>query len=415
MPRACVRVLLATVALAPLHARAGGISLYEVGSSDVGLASAGYGARAQDASTVLTNPAGMTSLGGTRLLVGTQLLYADTSFTPGTGTSPGLGTNAGGNPVGWFPGGGAFFSYAITPTFAAGFAAAGTFGLKLGYDPAWVGRYYAQEATLIGLSMLPSVAWRPVEQLSVGASLNAMYGKLGQKIAINERGGADGQLSLDDSAWGFGANVGVLWEPAKGTRVGVTYNSQVKLDFSAAPTSTDVTTPRPTLEIGMRVPQGVMLSALQQLSPQWAILASAGWQQWSHFGMLEVSLADNTSSPATANLGFKDTWHGALGAQFQATPAWRIDGGVGYDSAFQEGSDVSPILPVNAAWRFGLGLHHDGGGSFGWGVAAEFATGPSLQLSRQSTLPLALGGRGDLAGSYSPYTLFLAANLDWKL
>src|SRR5437868_661131 len=97
----CARVLLVALALTPLRALAGGVSLYEVGTSDVGLASAGYGARAQDASTVLTNPAGMTRLDGTRLLVGGQLLYADVSFTPGAGTSTGLGTNSGGNPVGW--------------------------------------------------------------------------------------------------------------------------------------------------------------------------------------------------------------------------------------------------------------------------------------------------------------------------
>ena len=39
-------------------ARAGGLSLYEVDTADVGLESAGYGARAQDASTVLTRLAG---------------------------------------------------------------------------------------------------------------------------------------------------------------------------------------------------------------------------------------------------------------------------------------------------------------------------------------------------------------------
>ena len=41
-------------------AHAGGLYLYEVGSPDVGLAGAGYAARADDAATVFTNPAGMT-------------------------------------------------------------------------------------------------------------------------------------------------------------------------------------------------------------------------------------------------------------------------------------------------------------------------------------------------------------------
>jgi long-chain fatty acid transport protein len=38
------------------QASAGGLIAYEVGTGDVGLASAGYNARAQDASTVLTTP-----------------------------------------------------------------------------------------------------------------------------------------------------------------------------------------------------------------------------------------------------------------------------------------------------------------------------------------------------------------------
>jgi long-subunit fatty acid transport protein len=44
------------------QAVAGGLLLYEVGTADVGLASAGWGARAQDASAILTDPAGMTRL-----------------------------------------------------------------------------------------------------------------------------------------------------------------------------------------------------------------------------------------------------------------------------------------------------------------------------------------------------------------
>jgi long-subunit fatty acid transport protein len=63
-------------ALACKTAGAGGISLYEVGTADVGLASAGYSARAQDASTVFTNPAGITRLAGDQFTLGAQVLYA---------------------------------------------------------------------------------------------------------------------------------------------------------------------------------------------------------------------------------------------------------------------------------------------------------------------------------------------------
>ena len=54
--------LLWSAVLIPVSSMAGGLLLYEVGTADIGLASAGYNARAQDASTVFTNPAGMTKL-----------------------------------------------------------------------------------------------------------------------------------------------------------------------------------------------------------------------------------------------------------------------------------------------------------------------------------------------------------------
>jgi long-subunit fatty acid transport protein len=73
----------------PAEAGAGGIIAYEIGTADVGLASAGYSARAQDASTVLTNPAGMTRLEGNQFLFAGQLDYGRTEFSVGSGTSPG--------------------------------------------------------------------------------------------------------------------------------------------------------------------------------------------------------------------------------------------------------------------------------------------------------------------------------------
>src|SRR5260221_9120507 len=104
--------------------------IYELGTADVGLASAGYGARAQDASTVFTNPAGMTRLEGNQALASGQLLWANTKFSIGSGTSPGLGGNDGGYAVGkdgWFPGGGAFGSYTWSPDVKIGMAIAVNF------------------------------------------------------------------------------------------------------------------------------------------------------------------------------------------------------------------------------------------------------------------------------------------------
>ena len=291
-------------ALAWNTACAGGISLYEVGTADVGLASAGYTARAQDASTVFTNPAGMTRLAGDQFTLGAQVLYGDVGFSIGQGTTPALGGNAGGNPVDWLPGGGLFYSHSVSPDFKVGLALTGNFGSVVKYDDGWVGRYRAQEGTLLGFSILPSAAWRVNENLSLGASLNAMVGKFENRVAVNNIVGSDGSLELDDNAWGFGANLGLLYEVNQGTRFGITYTSPVKLDFSAQPQWSDLGTGIRALlasrglldanvDLGVTVPQGVNASFYHEIDPRWAVLGSVGWQQWSKFGEVAVGVDSN--------------------------------------------------------------------------------------------------------------------------
>jgi long-chain fatty acid transport protein len=409
------------------QALAGGILLYEAGTPDVGLASAGWGARAQDASTILTNPAGMTRLDGSQVMVGAQALYGDYGFSIGSGTSPGLGNGDGGNPIGWFPGGSAFLSYSATSDLKFGFGMAGNFGLAQEYDDNWVGRYYTQETTLLGMSLLPSAAYRVSDKFSVGLSLNIMYGMIKQQMAVNNvaPGFGDGRLKLDDDAWGVGFNLGLLYELSQATRLSLTYNSQVDLDFKApaefsnlAPGLEALLRNRGLLnanvDLGVTVPQQAMASVFHQLNPKWAVLGSLGWQQWSKFGEVEAGVNSNNPTSLTTDLEFKDTWHGALGAQYAMAEAWMLNFGIAYDSKFQSGSTVSPLLPVNDAWRFGAGIQNQVSKIFSWGVSAEYAYAGTLDVDKQSTAPVALGGRGDLVGSFENAGIFfLAVNFGW--
>jgi len=407
-------------------ASAGGISLYEVGTADVGLASAGYSARAQDASTVFTNPAGMTRLSGDEVTLGTQMLRGDVGFSIAQGTTPALGGNDGGNPVGSMPGGGLFYSHSVSPDFKIGLAVTGNFGSVVEYDKGWVGRYRAQEGTLLGVSFLPSAAWRVNQHVSLGVSLNAMYGIFDTKVAVNNIIGPDGKLSLDDNAWGLGANVGLLYEVNSGTRFGLTYTSPVKLDFGAKAKWTDLgpgiqllLSSRGLLDanvdLGVTVPQGVDGSFYHEIDPRWAILGSVGWQQWSKFGEVNVGVDSNNPIGLTTKLDFKDTWRGAGGVQYKLSDGWMLNGGIAYDSGFQDNNAVELALPVNAAWRFGIGGQRQQSQAFNWGVSFEYLYGGDVHTNIAGSVPVVLGGRGNVVGSYnSNQFFFLAANFNWK-
>lgn len=398
-------------------ARAGGLLLYEYGTAEPGLAAAGYAARAQDASTAFTNPAGMTQLDGTQVLVGGQLMWMNTQFSIDGATSPGLGSGDGGRVYGsngYVPGGGAFLTHRVSPDLALGFAVAGNFGSMLDYDDGWVGRYRVQDADLVGVSVMPSIAYRVNDQLSLGAGLNGMYGMFDQRVAINNAlpSLGDGRLEIDDDTWGWGANVGVLYEPTPDTRLGLTYTSEIDLDFRGpaqfsgiGPILTALLQSRGLLDarvdVGAKVPQQVMGSVYTAIDDSWALLGNLGWQDWSEFGETEIGI-DNTQSPIslTNPLSFDDTWHAAVGAQYHTNDRWKMNFGLAYDSGFQDGNDVSPLFPVNSAWRFGIGGEREAGESFKWGFTTELLYGGNLHVDKRSMLPPVLGGRGDLGGSY---------------
>jgi long-chain fatty acid transport protein len=170
------------------------------------------------------------------------------------------------------------------------------------------------------------------------------------------------------------------------------------------------------IKVGIKVPQQLMGSIFTQVNDRWALLGSVGWQQWSKFGEVELGIEDTTNpTSTTTDLDFKDTWHGAIGAQYRINDPWVLNFGIAYDSEFQDNSKVSPLAPLNSAWRFGVGAQHQVSETFYWGVSAEYLYGGTLDTSLQGNRPVALGGRGDVDGSYDDTgAIILGLYGSWK-
>ena len=397
----------------------GGIELYEIATPDVGLASAGYAARAQDASTLFKNPAGMSLLPGSQFQGGLQLTYGSVSFSPDSSTSSFLGNDGGGNAVGALPAGGLFFTHQLSDRFAIGFGTFSYFGLATSYDDNWVGRYYVQEGALLGMSLMPAASFKATDWLSVGAGLNAMYGYLDEKLAIRTAVPGDGQMKLKDETWGFGASAGVMIEPRQGTRIGVTYLSPVKLDFQATPSFSNLggfAAGKPIfanpsqLDLGMTVPQSVMLSGYHELNAKWALMANVGWQDWSQFGKVDVGVDSPNPSSLTANLNYQDTWHGAIGAQLRASEKWLLSGGVAYDSSAVSDANRTLSLPMGQAYRIGLGAQWQVSEKVNLGAAYEFMWAGDMPVTQNSAY------RGNVSGGFNDtWFSFFTLNLSWRL
>jgi len=417
MNKKLLLMILSVVSMCPA-ALGGGIALYEIATPDVGLASAGYAARADDASTVFKNPAGMSLIASNQFQGGLQVLYGSVAFSPDGNTSTRLGSTDGGNAVGWLPAGSAFVVIPVAEKWRIGLGTLSYFGLAESYDDNWVGRYYVQDSALLGMTLMPSVSFQVTDWLSVGAGLNAMYGLLDTELAVNNIGPTqpDGQMTLKDHTWGYGANVGVIIKAGEKTRFGVTYLSPVDLDFGAKPSFTglqgvltNLLASPSELDLGMTVPQSVMVSVYHQLNDQWAVMGDFGWQNWSQFGYVQAGV--DATGTTTLNLQYQDTFHGALGAQFRASEKWLLSGGAAYDSSAVEDANRTVTLPMGQAWRVGLGAQYQISQAVNLGAAYTFLWAGDMSVDQGTDASL----RGRVAGSFdNAWFSFLTVNLTWQ-
>lgn len=410
-------IICACIFLTAGHAHAGGLWMYEGAMPDTGMANAGRAASGLDASTAGGNPAAMTLLDRSQLETGLMGLWITSKFRVEGATNGGGG---GGDAGGFMPNGTFAYVHCVNDRLRLGIMAGSYFGLGLKYGSQWSGRYYVREGSLLTAALNPSVGYKINDYLSIGGGVSAVGGKIYNKTAINAvipRHG-DGELKYEDTDIGFGYNLGVLFELSKQTRFGLTYRSEVELDFKDKPDIRNEggiieallqSRSGKTLGIDITIPQAVMFSFWHQLTPDLAICGNLGWQDWSKFGQPEISVSSTGS--LTADLKYRDTHHVALGTQYRLAPKWKASIGVAYDSSpIKHDYNRSPALPLDRQIRYGTGLQYDVNNDITIGCAYEFIDA-GLSRVDQKGKPL----RGDLQGKYvKNYINVFNMNIVWK-
>lgn len=392
------RVALISCVLFSVTSHASGLYLYEIATEDTGLAGAGQAARAQDASTLVTNPAGMTRLPDKMLTGGLQALYGDTPYRLDNDAT--LQGRSPGNTLGWFPAASLFYHQRLNDDLSAGIGVYGNYGLGLGFGD-WAGDRLIKDSTLLALTISPALAWKINDRLSWGVGLGINYGFL--SLTRNVGGWDEKQTDHD---WALNFRTGLLFDATKNTRVGLNYASKTDYHFNIDGTARFPQLPNRTytLPISAQVntPAQLMLSVVHDINVRWSVMGDLGWQNWSAYGTNQVSVA---GSEIPRDNRLRDTWHTALGLQFRPDDRWRLNTGVAYDSSFYRSqNDTSMTMPSGAAWRFGVGAQYQLTSASNIGAAFEYLTMDSSHVSSQP-----------VKGSYdSPALYFFNVNYSYQ-
>ena len=343
-------------------AYAGSLYIYEIANpADTGYAGAGLAARAEDAGTVFSNPAGMTRIKKSTYQAGVQPLYIDGNWDSDnatTATGPDKGVFE------FFSG--AAFSYVrpVGDKLRLGISAQNYFGLALEWDNDWVGRYEVTKGALIAPQLQPTVAYQVFNWLSIGAGAGLTLGFLADEARVKnlDPNLGDGKLKYDDTDFAVQGNFGIMIEPSDKTRIGLRYLTETNLNFrdsvyltGVGPEIAEVMKNVGNLDLGIKMPQSIQAGIFHQFNDKWAFLGSVGWDDWSRFSRIHVKV-DGTGVNRVVHAGFDDTWHVGGATEYQYSPKWMFTAGFSYNSSMAKGSTRPLELPIGHMYRYGLGV-----------------------------------------------------------
>lgn len=387
------------------QAYAAGFGLSEQNASGLGNAFAGAAAVADNASTIYANPAGMVYLKGQQLSVAIHAIDPSSSFHNTSSVKAGAAAlgNEGGDigDLALIPN--IYYSQQINPSLFVGIGVNAPFGLKTEYDSQWMGRFQALKSELKTININPAIAYQVNDKFAIGGGVSAMWAQAELTKAINTGTGDTVKVKGDD--WGFGFNLGAIYQATLDTRFGLAYRSEVRQKLDGASSSgfhVFDTNPVRTLNTGttadLTLPANLSISALSHLNSKWDIMADVTWTGWSKFQELKV-VRDNGSILNDTTENWHDTMRYSLGASYQYNEKLKLRTGVAFDEEAIDDQYRTARIPGNdrtwlafgASWQ---AFEHD---NIDIGYAHIFIKDASVN-DNQNTL--AQGVSGNLVGQY---------------
>ncbi|MFH4468006.1 OmpP1/FadL family transporter [Vibrio diabolicus] len=368
------KIVVASSLLTCAAAQAGGLYLYETTASDIGLASAGMAARAQDASVMAANPAGLANVSGKSFSGNLIGLYGDAQLDTMTGDA--------GNVIGFVPMASAFYSQQVNDKWTLGIGLYGNYGLGLEYEGLLDNHLDIPTATTQALTIQPSASYRINDHWSVGAALGIQYGMYEVEGTLASSGVHKKYLDEDQNTQVNG-RVGVLYEATSGTRLGLSYSSETEFEFDNS---------------NSIAPQQLIFSAYHEVNDDLAVMWNVNWQDWSEYTTV-LKAAD------LVDVETQDTYQIALGTQYKLNEKMVWNAGFAFDTSMYESQSNGDItVPTGKAYRIGTGIDYklDSENSIGFAFEAVLMESSETETPRLQ------------AGFDEPALYFMSMSYNWK-
>lgn len=364
-------------------ALASGFALYEWSSRGNAMGGAVMGSPS-DASTIATNPAGMTDVEGHSLVAGVTAInpMAKINFD-------GAYNDASGKSNVWLPPH-TYFSSQLNDKWWIGLGAFSRFGLGTEYDEQWTGRYNVTEAAIESLSVNPNLAYKLNDKWSFAVGGEVMWLQFLQRKTVDHGlgvGGAwgvkndpnttntDTDAKLLGDSIGLGLTLSAYHKPLDWLRLALTYRSQVKHTVEGDATFTRQGSLAPPVagafgsdteaEGDLILPDsvsfGVAVTPLDKLTLEGDVV----WTRWSTYQELRIKYKDQlvpgvaSSNESVSRKEWRDTFRYQLGAEYALYDWLDLRAGFVYDQSPMTEDRADYMIPANdrKLYSGGLGFH----------------------------------------------------------
>ncbi|HVS55396.1 MAG TPA: outer membrane protein transport protein [Casimicrobiaceae bacterium] len=436
-------------------------ALQEQSGSGLGNAFAGGAATAEDASTIFTNPAGMSRLTNMQVVGAGSLICLQAKFSD-NGSLPAAFQSLGGN------GGDAgscnvvpalYLAAPINSQWSVGIGVNVPFGLKTEYDSDWIGRFQAVKSKIETINVNPAVSFKASDMVTIGGGANYQHLKAELTSRVNYAGAigraaqqaaaagqipaaaitplltaytgaqSDAKITGNDGAWGW--NIGVLVNIDPQTRFGASYRSTIKYDVSGSAEFSNPPVPalpaslapvagalanavngvlaNGDVKLSLKLPDTANVSIFRQIDSKWDVMADVQYTGWSTVQNLTIVRSTGAVLSTTPE-NFRDTWRASIGANYHYSDQWMFRGGLAFDQSPVRDAQRTPRLPDNdrtwisfgAQYKFSPQLLLDAGYTY------IFVKDPSMNQNAGSTLTFGL-----ISGTYKNNVNIVAAQVTY--
>ena len=269
--------------------------------------------------------------------------------------------------------------YPVTDKIALGFAFSATSGTATKWNPKWVGRYQSIDTELAVVEATPSISYKILDNLSIGAGLIVQYAT----IEMTRDNYPIGRLKLKGDSAALGYIAGVTYQPLEKTQLGLSYRSRMtqELELDGRLTRTPYGSFKGEADADFDLPAVANFGITQAITDKWEVMMDISWTKASVFDELSVTFDKNSKLGQMAyqttgsytqkqEMKWKDTWRFAIGTEYKLTDKWTLRCGTAFDRTPVDDPDLRPssMPDLNRYW-FSVGA------SYQWNEHLRFDLG----------------------------------------